>query len=178
VVQSANECEFHHRIVAEPCAGDGWIERVLVEQGYSVVTGDVDESAPVDHAGLDILSTRASKIYGDADIIISNPPYSDAPRIVRRCLEITPRVAMLLRLTFLEPCEGRESSKRVDLLKKLDRVIVLPRVSFYQGKGGTDSATCAWFIWETARNSTPRLEIATERDLAEAAGQLGLEGVA
>jgi len=137
-----------------------------------VITGDIDPDRPVHYPGVDIFNKRANKVYAGADAIITNPPFSGAPLYVRRSLELAGRVAMLLRVTFLEPCESQLKSARADLLKSLDRVIVLPRVSFYQGKRGTDSATCAWFIWESRRvNPTTILEVVSEAELAEAAGQ-------
>ena len=158
------------RVIAEPCAGDNWISSEFRGRGYQVVTGDVDPDRPVHYPGCDIFSERASKHYNGCDAIITNPPFSGAPLYVRRALEITDRVAMLLRINFLEPCEGFEWSSRVDLLKSLSRVIILPRVSFINGKRGTDSATCAWFIWDNGLGPTV-LNVVSEAELAEAAGQ-------
>ena len=167
------EGEFiRKRLIAEPCAGDLWIDRELRRQSYLTVTGDIDDGCPVHYRGCDFFSQRAD-VYADADAIITNPPFSHGPRFVRRALELTGQVACLLRLSFLEPCESRESSARADLLKKLDRVVVLPRVSFYRGDVGTDSVTCAWFVWDndSTRNRSADLEIVTEKELAEHAGQ-------
>lgn len=161
------------RLIAEPCAGDLWIDRELRGRGYRTVTGDIDDDCPVHYPGVDFFSKRAD-VYADADAIVTNPPFSVGPRFVRRALELTDQVACLLRLSFLEPCEKRKSSARADLLKQLDRVIVLPRVSFYQGKRGTDSVTCGWFVWDSAEScegKTASLEIVTETELAEHAGQ-------
>lgn len=176
VVDDEEEGTRRKRLIAEPCAGDNWIDRELRAKGYQTVTGDIDPSKPVHYAGIDFFSKKAGRIYKGVDGIITNPPFSAAPRFVRRALEITPNVAVLLRLTFLEPCESRPESARADLLRKLARVIVLPRVSFYQGKSGTDSATCAWFIWREHRYGSTNLEIVTEAELAEAAGQQKLFG--
>lgn len=157
--------------VVEPCAGDGWISRELARAGHTVVAGDVDKTADVEHAGVDFFSKRASRLYAGADAIITNPPYSAAPRCVRRARELAPLVIMLLRISFLEPCDQQESSRRVDLVQDISRFIVLPRVSFYQGKRGTDSVTCAWFIWDQ-RHAGPRtFEIVTDAELAQYAGQ-------
>lgn len=161
--------------VAEPCAGDGWIVRELERMGCGVVSGDIDHEVDVFRPGLDFFSTRAGMAYDTCGCIITNPPWSDAARFVRRALEITPHVAMLLRLTFLEPCESTPKSARVDLLKKLSRCIVLPRISFYRGKSGTDSVCPAWFVWGFGGQEGPAtVEIVTDGELAECAGQQSL----
>ena len=81
--------------------------------------------------------------------IITNPPYSSLT-----CLGIAQEalryskigVALLLRLSFLEPT--RSAGSRGDWLKDNppDRLIVLPRYS-YTRNGKTDSVTTAWHIW-------------------------------
>ena len=154
--------------VAEPCAGQGWIARELLREGHDVITGDVADHPKLDHPGLDFLHPRAVRAYQEADAVITNPPFSAASEITRQALTITPRVAMLLRLTFLEPCLDR-----VDLLQSLARVIVLPRVSFitpgYPGKAGTDSTTCAWFLWGCERAP---VEVVTKAELERLRGQM------
>jgi hypothetical protein len=160
--------------IGEPCAGDGWISRELEQTGHYVRSGDLNPDSEIgrEHTPLDFFSRTAGQYYDDVDAIITNPPYAGAPRFVRRALEFTDRVAMLLRLSFLEPCEGNPDSARTDLLDKLSRVIVLPRVSFIQGKSGTDSATCAWFIWEPGhRGRGWDMTFVSKRELAEFGGQ-------
>lgn len=157
--------------VVEPCAGDGWISSELERAGHTVVAGDVDKHARVEHAGVDFFSQRATRLYEGCDAIITNPPFSAAPRCVRRARELAPLVIMLLRISFLEPCEKRESSRRDGLVQDLSRFIVLPRVSFYRGKRGSDSVTCAWFIWDQNHTGPRTFEIVTESELARYAGQ-------
>lgn len=166
--------------IVEPCAGEGWISRELPES-VAVITGDVDRTMPVLAPGCDFFSRRASQSYWQADIIITNPPWSDAARFVRRALEITPNVAMLLRLTFLEPCNATDDSRRVDLLKKLRAHIVMPRVSFIKGKRGTDSVPPAWFIWGfnwLSHEELPAFDFVTTDELARHAGQQSLFSLA
>lgn len=136
--------------ILEPCAGQGGIARVLERHGHQVITGDFDPEAPVDHhwdwtqAYLHPGRYR-ERIDQNIGWIITNPPYAVAEAIVRASRGICPRVAVLLRLTWLEPVSSRQ-----DLLNDLARVIVTPRVS-YTGDGATDSTGSAWFIWTQAR---------------------------
>ena len=133
-------------LILEPCAGQRGIARVLERHGHQVITGDLDPGAPVDHhwnwAMAKLHPERYRERIGrDVDWIITNPPYGVAEAIVRASLTICPQVAVLLRLTWLEPVPSRQ-----DLLDSLARVVVTPRVS-YTGDGSTDSTGSAWFIW-------------------------------
>lgn len=50
---------------------------------------------------------------------------------------------MLLRVSFLEPCNDRAEF----LAAHPPRLFVLPRISF-TGDGKTDNVTCAWYVWD------------------------------
>lgn len=166
--------QFRRPMITEPCAGDGWITREL-ESFADVTTGDIDPSREVDHKGLDFLNNKAvDEAFYAQDAIITNPPYSHAAPIARQALRVSRRVAMLLRITFLEGCEGDNKSARLDLLKGLARVIILPRVGFIHGGGGTDSVPSAWFIWEDDHEGPPQIEWVTKAELAQYAGQIAL----
>lgn len=78
--------------------------------------------------------------------VITNPPFSCAFQILENALYHCDRVAMLLRLSFLEPTRERGPWLAEN---PPDLVIVLPRISF-TGDGKTDSVTCAWMIWDKA----------------------------
>lgn len=59
-------------------------------------------------------------------------------------LPATGGLALLLRLSWLEPTEAR-----ADFLRQYPpaRVHVLPRHDF-KGRGSTDSVTSAWMVWD------------------------------
>lgn len=128
--------------VLEPCAGRALsIAEALERWGHEVTTADVDLGAPVD---MHVDATAHD--FEPVRVAVSNPPFVRAPEIIRHMLPRARWVAMLLRLTFLEPC-----ANRLDLLERGPaQVLVLPRVSFYAGTGAkkTDSVTCAWMVWQ------------------------------
>lgn len=135
---------FDARIL-EPCAGQGGIADVLRGHHLHTITGDIDPDAPVDHhwdfTQARIHPQRFRDDVGFVHWIITNPPYAQAESIIRGSLELCGSVAMLLRLTWLEPV-----ASRLDLLQELRRIIITPRVS-YSGDGSTDSTGSAWLIW-------------------------------
>lgn len=144
--------------VCEPCAGDGAILRAL-PAGLAVVTNDiVPRGALVPDFLLDATKRSAWDAFlrtGPIDLTITNPPFDEAIRdnafsddvegIVPRALEASRvGVAMLLRITWLEPTDIRGPWLREHPPAK---VIVLPRHNF-RGTKSTDSATAAWVVWD------------------------------
>lgn len=89
---------------------------------------------------------KMREIVGAPDWIVTNPPYAHAAACVRAALAQTPRVAMLLRLSWLEAC-----ADRTELLSSVGAVLVVGRPS-WRGPGGAlhksvDSVASAWFVW-------------------------------
>jgi len=135
--------------VLEPCAGDGAISEVLGKlPGVLVTTNDLDWSREGSDWHFDVtipFDWFCLCSQHNFDWIISNPPFSHAPQIVRAAYESARvGIAMLLRLSFLEPCDNRGAWLAAH---PPTRLIVLPRISF-TGDGGKDMVTCAWVIFE------------------------------
>lgn len=153
--------------VMELCAGEGDIVRVLNKQSNFLVyptsdrifTNDLDPLLAADyHAdATDPLSYVLTAIPGDrlpsVDWHVTNPPYNLAPKIIPLAFEhARVGIAMLLRLTYLEPCTR---SRRKDAIRRgfwlrdhpPTDLIILPRYS-YTGDGKTDSVTSAWMVWD------------------------------
>jgi hypothetical protein len=128
--------------VFEPCAGDRDIADVLTDAGCEVVANDLDRSRSADLHG-DARDPKFWQSVGSFDWVVTNPPFSEADRILPLAYEHAKAVAMLLRLSYLEPCGGRAA-----WLSEFppDQLLVLPRISF-TGDGKTDSVTCGWMIW-------------------------------
>lgn len=133
----------------EPCVGDGAIARTLAGERTFVYTGDIDAQwAPQilgdanDHGFWE----EAERIVSDGmDWVVTNPPFNEASTIVPIAYNRAAKgIAMLLRLSYLEPVESRGAWLNEHPPTKL---IVLPRISF-TGNGKTDSVTCAWMVWK------------------------------
>lgn len=108
------------------------------------------------HATIDLLYESAVDVTECQPVaFVSNPPFVIAADFVRACLRRARAwaaghdrrpwmVAMLLRVTFLEPTvQDRRAQLHAD--HPCDVWIPTTRVSFTDG--GNDSATTAWFIW-------------------------------
>ena len=192
------DLRHNRRVILEPCAGRA---RSIADAAagwrgaggkYTVVTGDLDPGADVDHHGDALAIDWRSKIYGRYFWrSITNPPFSLAAPLVRHLAEHTEHaITMLVRLSFLEPVEDR-----LDVLTGFDAkgplgraktwrisdVLVTPRQKFRQASGGssTDSVTTAWVTWMPDREEPARFDIITRAEeerwkIARAEGRLGV----
>lgn len=142
-------------LLIEPCVGQGDIVKAFSEKTW--VTNDIDPDICAqfheDATQTDTHFRWTHKSCESSNVAtITNPPFSCAFEILvaemkHSQISNSPiKLAMLLRLSFLEP-----TKKRGQLLSMLPPhgVIVLPRISF-TGDGKTDSVTCAWMIWDKA----------------------------
>ena len=87
----------------EPACGRGAIVRKLRDTGRRVIATDlIDYRSPYqDHAGRDFLLERRAP--DDVEMILTNPPGSTlAALFAAHAVSLCPRVAMLLRLSFLK----------------------------------------------------------------------------
>ena len=138
--------------ILEPCAGDGAISNALIELGYRVYTNDL---IPGGHNFLMDANDEASWEHWQKllmfDWVITNPPYSDLDNFLKYSLEYASTgVAMILRLSALEPAETRVERGKI-MKKYADNLRYVmpfssPRPSFTRD-GKVDSVTTAWFVW-------------------------------
>lgn len=150
--------------VLEPCVGAGDMAAVLRNHlMVRVLTNDLDRNHPADYHE-DATDPAFWRRFGDSlDWVVTNPPFIVADRILPLAVRYANHVAMLLRLTYLEPCEGRALWLANNPPSAL---IVLPRISF-TGDGKTDSATCAWMVWSSPHQQS--IEIVPPLDTQEPA---------
>lgn len=133
--------------VLEPCAGNGAISDLLEERdGVDVWATDLTYRQLVPR---DATTQKFWDHWGKHDWVITNPPFNCAAEILAHAWKhSTVGCAFLLRLSFLEP-----TNQRADQLKALadsmtHLIPVSPRPKFRRDKSGSDSVTCAWFVWD------------------------------
>lgn len=129
--------------VLEICSGAEDISKVLRANNLTTYTNDI---ALYTHAQshFDAASDQLYLYHKDADWVVTNPPFNQAIGIVKKAVEKVPNVAMLLRISFLEPTYDRQDWLHENPPNK---VIYLPRISF-TGDGKTDSVTHFWCVWD------------------------------
>lgn len=151
-----------HGAIFEPCVGDGAIAKQLATKGV-VNSNDID---PAMEANWHEDAARAlfwAKFKDRYHWVVSNPPFNRAAEIVQGAhYAATEGIAMLLRLSFLEPCENRAEFLA---LAPPDLLLVLPRISF-TGDGKTDSVTCAWFVWYKQASGPTGIRVVTKDEIA------------
>mgnify|MGYP001552390382 FL=1 len=140
-------------VILEPCCGDGRLADALRAHGWQVVTGDIDPDVEADHHW-DFVEAAALGRVPQVDAVVTNPPYRDVTRHVEAALSVSPFVALLMPLSWLEPCADRA---QIWLERPPSYVLVLPRPSF-TGDGKTDPRTVAWYVWNRGGHRVARIE--------------------
>lgn len=130
-------------LLAEPCVGAGNIVRAI-QRRYSnrIITNDIDPQWPADTH----IDARGSDLFyeGDGfDWVITNPPFNQAAAMVPAFVANAPCVAILLRISWLEPTTDRA---RFLADNPPSGMIVMERYSFRRN-GAQDSATTVWLLW-------------------------------
>jgi|TARA_E500000318_G_scaffold106874_1_gene115372 hypothetical protein len=135
--------------IYEPCCGQGHISKVLIKNGYDVESSDLVDRG-YGKSNIDFLME-----YQTRDNIITNPPYGRLlMQFVRQTQKIADKkIAMLLKLTFLEGQERKEFFKeypptRVHVFSK--RLSLMKNGESYDG----GMMALAWFVWEKNNKTT------------------------
>lgn len=132
--------------VLEPCVGAGDISNMLQQYSLAnkIIRNDVDPMREAEfHMDARLPETWAA--FPPCDWVVTNPPFSVASEIVPLAYDHAGiGMALLLRLSYLEPCKGRGAWLAAYPPLSL---FVLPRISF-TGDGRHDSVTCAWMVWD------------------------------
>lgn len=141
-------------LILEPACGDGAMSKIL-EKKFKVFSSDI-----VDFGyGMNINFLDDSQFipYPNAfDGIITNPPYKDAEKFIKKSLILAPYVAMFLRLSFLE---GKNRGKGIFKTHPPSRVLVCSKrptlhpADIDRPRNGGFIAY-AWYIWRRDRKIT------------------------
>jgi len=124
----------NYKTALEPCKGDGRIVSFLENKDITVDWCEIRE-------GLDFLEPDFD--FGLYDLILTNPPFSLALEFIKKSLEISDTVILLLRLNFL----GAQCRKEFWQNNEPDTLYILSKRPSFTGKG-TDSTEYAWFVWD------------------------------
>lgn len=152
-VEELLKVEKFDKNILEPCCGEGHISKVLEKHGYMVESSDLIDRN-FGRGGVDYLTIKSW--HGD---IITNPPYKYAKEFVEHSLKIInpgQRVAMLLKIQFLESVKRRELFEE----NPPKYVYVFSKRTVCARNGGFEktpsSAVCyCWYIWEKGFKGEP-----------------------
>ena len=147
--------------IYEPACGKGDISKVLIKNGYDVLSTDLIDRG-YGEGGIDFLDDKELKKIGVQDNLITNPPYKDGLQFVLQAKKYTRnKIALLCKTTFLEGVERYKMfqdkefplkvfyqfSKRPTLKKKgLEEQDLRGMISY------------GWFVWERGYKGKPVIE--------------------
>lgn len=132
--------------ILEPCCGSGSISKILIQQGYKVISSDIYDFGY--GKVKDMFSYKCVK-----DNVITNPPFNLIEEFILHFLPLVKyKFAVLCRINFIQ------SQKRFDTIFKntppsrikvfVNRINFLPNYAVKSGMLVT-----GWFIWDKTINS-------------------------
>jgi hypothetical protein len=137
----------------EPCAGSGSIIKAITRPDVRWNASEIREEPIAELRGIETVKRVDHVNFLDtgyvpehANVVLTNPPFSQAADFLTKSLRSADHVVLLLRLSFLS------SQGRYSLLKNnVPNVYVLPeRPSFAHGT--TDKWDYAWFHWDSRKS--------------------------
>lgn len=145
--------QFGHRIW-EPACGNGAISSILELHGHEVISTDLYNHGYGKH-GRDFLQYTSAL----ADNIITNPPYNLAMEFAKKSLYLCDKVALLLKLNFLE---GQRRKKFFEKYPSIRIHVFSKRLTMFRNgqkdKYSSGMIAFAWFVWERGFTGKPRLD--------------------
>tara|TARA_R100000278_G_scaffold112813_1_gene90745 strand:- start:589 stop:1116 length:528 start_codon:yes stop_codon:yes gene_type:complete len=130
--------------VWECACGNGAMSKVLQENGYDVLSTDLNNYG-FGESNRDFLLEKEQL----APNICTNPPFKVAQDFIEKCFELdVDKIAMFLRLSFLE------SVKRRDFFQQNPPVrvyVMSKRFTLWRGDetpSGSGITPYAWYVWE------------------------------
>ncbi|TPM53249.1 hypothetical protein FJ959_22215 [Mesorhizobium sp. B2-2-4] len=158
------------RTIWEPAAGNGALVLPLRNRGYHVHATDLNNwgcpgsEAQVDFTG-EVAVRHGDRLradHGDKFGIVTNPPFNIIETFVERAVAMSPYVALLCRLAFLES-EGRMlwfprvGLRRVHVIG--ERLPMMHRHG-YDGPKLSNAGMCfAWFIFEIGKRPVHQVPV-------------------
>lgn len=161
----------------EPCAGDGAIIKAVGSwfkprlhwtaiEIRSECRNTLCEVAQLVH--IEDFFGLSPAFRGAYDLVLSNPPFSQAADIIRHAFDWSPWVVMLLRLNFMGSKERHSwlSTNTPDIYVLPNRP---PFAVNKHGKVSTDSCEYGWFVWGPHSRGATRgsIELLDETPLSE-----------
>jgi hypothetical protein len=148
-VEKLLEVEKFNNNIWECAYGEGHIGDVLEKKGYKVFKTDIIERSRVLDRCMDFLKFN-TKIERNIDII-TNPPYKYAKEFVEKSLDVVKdgcKVAMLLKLTFLESVSRKElfNENPPRYIYVFSRRISCAKNGEFD-KYPSNAIAYAWFVW-------------------------------
>ena len=138
-------------IIWECACGKGNISKVLIENGYDVISTDIIDRGYItpEYTEKDFFDIEL--IPQNVKTIMTNPPYSLAEKFVRHAMKILPKhgwLVLYLKLTFLE------GKKRYKLFEEFPPEWVMIHSSRQacdkygaEDFPNTGAVAYAWYIW-------------------------------
>ena len=159
----------------EPCAGAGAFVRAMAQEiAGRALALELDPNAASVRDGLAVQGDALTADYAGVQVVITNPPFTAAARLLRRLLAATDmQVVCFLVLQSWIVAPGKPPEERLDLLwgptaRPMEQVVLYPRIAF-QGPGrdggSTDMREYCLLVWRRQSDGSWLSPVTTLRRL-------------
>lgn len=146
---------FEQESYFEPCAGKGELVKAIARYTKPYAPISTADNYPLPAHGYTYPYFDATdpnywaRTNRSWDVVITNPPFSDAPAIATQCWQRTNRyLVLILRLSFLEQCANRREFWKTTQDYLVMIAPINPRPRFRSDTTGSDNVTCAVYVWD------------------------------
>lgn len=138
--------------VWEPACGDGSMSKVIERYGLNVRSSDISSDS-YGQSGVDFLNPNIPEHPVRYDFIITNPPFNKSEEFIKKSLELSRTVCMLLK------CQYWHSKKRLSLFTNNPPAFILPltwrpNFMFNTLKKSSPTMDVAWTVWIRGHKNT------------------------
>jgi len=143
--------------VLEPACGEGHMSNVLKEFNNNIISYDLIDRKYQD----EVVNFLEDDIKGNFDLVITNPPFSNAIEFVEKGLEVSDTVVILAKIQLLEGIS--RSNKMVDMPLKYIYGSS-SRINCWRGgndinpktgKAWSGAMFLAWYVFEKGYEGKP-----------------------
>ena len=138
----------------ECACGNGAMSKVMIKNGYNVISSDLINRGYGDH-GIDFLKSTKK-----VDNIVTNPPFKFATEFTLKSFDLAKKkVVMLSKISYLEGIKRRQLIFNQNKLEKVlifSRRVPFKKESTQKLAGGL--MAFGWFIYDVNYSGKPKIE--------------------
>lgn len=151
------------KTVLEPCAGNGHISNVLLEEAFAnVYTNDLIDRGVIElDCNCDFLKEPINTGTVKFDYVITNPPFKHSLEFVLKSFEYSDKVIIFEKLSFLESIKRHKelfSKGYLECVLVYSKRQVIAKNGDFELHKNANAIAFAWFIFDKNNKNEPTIK--------------------